>query len=446
MKMFSRLVGVSLLCLAAKTNAEPARPNIVLIMADDLGYECIGAYGGTSYKTPVLDALAQKGIRFNHCYAQPLCTPSRVKLLTGVSNIRNYEMFGYLNSSETTFANLLKEQGYATCIAGKWQLSGDADTIRSFGFDEHCVWNMLPYHATEGKPKLKGPKNALNRYENPVLYRNGEWLSPGHGSYGPDICCAFAEDFIEKNCKKPFLVYYPMILTHSPFDPTPDSDDWKKSCEGSKKHKNKTVYFKDMVAYADKLVGRITKKLDQLGLRENTLVIFIGDNGTDTHITSFMGPRRVAGGKGLMTNAGTHVPLIVSWPQTAAPGDICDDPVDFRDFLPTLCDVSGVTLPQNITLNGQSFLPQIKGKKGKNRDGIFCYYNPRPKRNGPKGRRFARDQRWKLYGSGELYDIKNDVLEKTPIPVGNANKKAADARKKLQGVINSMPAKPLRIK
>lgn len=133
------------------------QPNIVLIMADDLGYETLGCYGGKDYNTPNLDALASKGVRFEHCYSQPLCTPSRVQILTGRYNHRNYEQFGYLNPKEVTFANLLKNAGYKTCIAGKWQLGGDARTIQDFGFDEHCLWNMHAYR--EDAQNAKEPKD-----------------------------------------------------------------------------------------------------------------------------------------------------------------------------------------------------------------------------------------------------------------------------------------------
>jgi arylsulfatase A len=135
-------------------SGSPHRPNIVFIMADDLGYECIGANGGTSYQTPVIDGLARTGMRFEHCYAQPLCTPSRVKLMTGMSNARNYVKFGVLDRAQTTFAHLLKDAGYATCIAGKWQLGSEKDAPQHFGFERSCLW----HHTRDGRSMKDGKK------------------------------------------------------------------------------------------------------------------------------------------------------------------------------------------------------------------------------------------------------------------------------------------------
>src|SRR3954469_324178 len=123
--------------------ADAKKPNIVLILADDLGYETLGANGGESYKTPNLDALAAAGIRFERCYVQPLCTPTRVGLMTGMSNARNYIEFGTMEPKSTTFGNLFKKTGYATAIAGKWQLGRDKELPQRFGFDESCLWQHM---------------------------------------------------------------------------------------------------------------------------------------------------------------------------------------------------------------------------------------------------------------------------------------------------------------
>jgi arylsulfatase A len=142
------------------------RPNIILIMADDLGYECLSCNGGQSYKTPRLDQMAKTGMRFEHCYSQPLCTPSRVQIMTGRYNHRNYKSFGYLGPKEITFANLLKDARYTTCVAGKWQLNGvgqwpnwhDRDRATHFGFDEYCLWNYTKLN----NDKQSSPKYCVN--------------------------------------------------------------------------------------------------------------------------------------------------------------------------------------------------------------------------------------------------------------------------------------------
>ncbi|MCP4611767.1 MAG: sulfatase-like hydrolase/transferase [Planctomycetes bacterium] len=382
----------------------PSRPNIILIMADDLGYECIGGNGGTSYKTPVLDDLAATGVRFEHCYSQPLCTPSRVQIMTGIYNVRNYARFGVLDRGETTVAHVLKKSSYATCIAGKWQLGNEPDAAQHFGFDEACLWQ----HTVRGN-KTDGHDN---RYVNPTIDINGKTATLRKGSFGPDVCSDFLCDFMEKHKAEPFFIYYPMILTHCPFVPTPDSKDWDPSSKGSESYKGNAKYFGDMVTYMDKIVGKLTAKLDTLGLRDNTLIIFTGDNGTDKPVVSELSGRRIAGGKGLMTDAGTRVPLIANWPGTIPKGKVSSDLVDFSDFLPTLCEVAGVTVPSTLNLDGRSFLPQLQGKKGNPREWIYCWYS---RAGGPTGKEWARNQRYKLYRTGEFYNVSNDVLEKKPL-------------------------------
>ena len=374
-----------------------SKPNIILIMADDLGYECIGANGGTSYRTPVLDRLAETGIRFEHCYSQPVCTPSRVQIMTGIYNVRNYVHFGTLDRSQTTFAHLLKERGYATCVVGKWQLGREKTSPQHFGFDESCLWQHT---------------RGASRYPNPGLDINGNRVDYRDGEYGPDVVSDYACQFMERNRQTPFFVYYPMILTHCPFEPTPDSEDWDPKSRGSKTYKGNAKSFGDMVTYMDKMVGKLTDKLDQLGLRNNTLILFTGDNGTDKPIVSAMNGRQVVGQKGWPTDGGTRAPLIASWPGTVPGGVVRSDLVDFSDFLPTLCDASGTDIPAGLGIDGRSFLPQLMGRKGHPREWIYSWYSVE---GGASGREWARNQRYKLYRTGQFYDISSDVLEKRPL-------------------------------
>jgi arylsulfatase A len=396
------------------------RPNIVLIMADDLGYETIGANGGTSYATPVLDGMARGGVRFEHCYAQPLCTPSRVKIMTGIYNVRNYVRFGVLDPEQTTFANLLKRDGYATCVVGKWQLEGGFDGPHRFGFDEYCLWQL---------------NRRPGRYPNPGLEVNGKRVDYTDGEYGPDVVSDFACDFIRRHRDGPFLVYYPMILTHCPFEPTPDSPDWDPASKGSKTYKGDAKYFGDMVTYMDKIVGKFLRTLEEAGVRENTLVLFTGDNGTDRPVVSEMDGRKVAGAKGSTTDAGTRVPLIVDWPAQGASGRVCRDLVDFSDFLPTLCEAAGVGVPEALAIDGRSFLPQIKGREGNPRDWIYCWYSRSGKSK--KAKVFARTRRYKLYASGTFYDVAEDPLEKHPLgdKAADLSDEAERARAMLEGVL-----------
>ena len=408
--------------LEAATLVSSDKPNIILIMADDLGYECLGCYGSKSYKTPVLDGLAETGIRFEHCYSQPLCTPSRVKIMTGQYNFRNYVNFGVLDPKQKTFGHLLQNCGYATCVVGKWQLYGSVNQSAEVrgsgsmpgqaGFDEHCLWQI---------------KDRGSRYKDPVMVQNGKTLDSLQGKYGPDVSCDYALDFIERHKTGPFLLYFPMAIVHSPFEPTPDSEDW------GKKTKKNTKYFADMVAYMDKIVGRIVGKLGELGLRKNTLVLFVGDNGTDKSIRSQMAGIVIRGDKGNTTDGGTRVPMIANQPGVVPAGKVCGDLVDFSDFVPTFAEATGAEVPGDMPVDGRSFMPQLRGEKGNPREWIFCYYNPRWGKS--KMRRFVRDKRWKLYAGGELYDVQADVLEQNPNPTGP---EAAEAGKRLQAVLDSM--------
>ncbi len=409
-----------------------SKPNIVLIMADDIGYECFGCYGSDVYQTPHLDRLASEGVRFNHCYAQPLCTPSRVKLMTGQSNIRNYVNFSLLGRDEKTFAHSFKAAGYRTCIAGKWQLYGAehySDEIRAkgmlpgeAGFETWCLWQV---------------EKLGSRFWGPLLNVNGENIQFGKDQYGPDICNEFVTRFIADNKDQPFCVYYPMILVHDPFDPTPDSAD--------RKCKDRQQNFRDMVAYMDKCVGRIVDTLKAAGVYESTLILFVGDNGTHRDISSRLGDEMIWGGKNKTTDAGTRVPLVACLPGRLSEGVECNDLIDLSDFWPTMVEATGVPIPQDIICDGVSFLPQVQGEAGNPREAIFMYYNPYPTRKPRLECRFARDQRWKLYGDGRLYDVSNDVLEKHPIPAGQGGTEAEMACKKLQRVIDSMPDKPAKI-
>ncbi|MCU0776338.1 MAG: sulfatase-like hydrolase/transferase [Akkermansiaceae bacterium] len=379
------------------------KPNIILIMADDLGYECITANGGSSYKTPHIDQLAATGIRFEHCYAQPLCTPSRVQLMTGIYNVRNYTRFGRMDRGQTTFANLLKKQGYATCVAGKWQLGDEVDSPRHFGFDESCLWQH-----TRGRGS-----GADTRHVNPRLEINGKPVDYTNGEFGPDVINEFVRQFIGQNKDKPFFIHYPMILPHCPFVPTPGSPDYDPKSKGSPTYKGDPRYFGEMVTYMDRMVGRVIAQLEVHGVRENTLVIFTGDNGTDQPVVSMLNGKPVAGGKGQPTDAGTRVPLIVNWPGVAPKGVVSRDLVDFSDFLPTLCEATGTEVPGELEIDGRSFLPQLRGEKGHPRKWVYSWYH---KNGGPKAEHeWTRNQRYKLYSTGEFHDITRDVLEKTPI-------------------------------
>lgn len=401
------IVGISALLSGQKANAQngKSKPNIILIMADDLGFETIGSYGGASYKTPRIDQMAAAGVQFNNCYSQPICTPSRVQIMTGKSNFRNYERFGYLNPKETTFAHLLKSEGYATCIAGKWQLKGDEYAPYKAGFDEYVLWQLTFTSYNE-------------RYKNPRVVKNGEQIKYKNGEYGPQVFTDYIKGFMERHKDEPFLVYYPMVLTHRPYVPSPDSDDYDDfgaaSGGDSKAAITDPVYFKDEVEYMDKVVGEIIDKTQELGIDEHTLILFTGDNGTGHEITSIMKDgREIPGMKGETSEYGRHVPLVAYWSGTIKPGQVNEDLIDFSDFLPTLCDAAKVKVPETFITDGYSFLPSLLGQDYTPRDWIFCHYDC-GKEQYPK-RRFVHNKEWKLYESGAIYQISKDPMEQNVI-------------------------------
>jgi arylsulfatase A len=416
------LVAWFAVCERAFAADAPRKPNIVLILADDLGYETLGCNGCVSYKTPVLDKLAAEGTRFHRCYVQPLCTPTRVQLMTGQYNYRNYTHFGHIEPGQTTFAQLMKKAGYATCIAGKWQLGRDVDLPKKLGFDEHCLWQHL---------------RRPPRYANPGLEVNGKEVDYKNGEYGPDIVSDYALDFITRKKDQPFLLYYPMMLTHGPYLPTPDSKDWDPKAMGEKANKS-PEHFKDMVEYMDKLTGKLVARLEELKLRDNTLILFVGDNGTGAGTVTQTKNGPYIGGKGKTTDAGMHVPLIANWPGHVKTGAVCVELVDSTDFLPTLLEVGGASAPKELTLDGQSFWPQCRGEKGSPREWIYCWY---AQQGGAKATgEFAMDKRFKLYRGGGVYDVARDPLEKSPIDPASLDADGKAAREKLQKALEKFAA------
>ncbi len=415
MKFPSALAALLMLPFAA-LHAAGRKPNIVLFLIDDFGYECVSANGGESYKTPVMDRLAATGVRFEQCHVQPLCTPTRVQLMTGMSNRRNYTQFGHLDPSQMTFGNILKKAGYATCVVGKWQLGNGLEGPGVFGFDEYALWQLT---------------RRPGRYKNPGLEINGKLRDYTMNEYGPDLVNDYALDFITRKKDAPFFLYYPMILTHDPYDPTPDSADYldAKGGQGGKgKGRGPSGHFPDMVTYADKMIGRVVAKLDELKLRDNTLILVLGDNGTGKGTKSRFKGRDVVGGKGTTTAWGTHVPFIGNWPGHVANGKVCADLIDSTDFLPTICEATGTPIPAELKIDGRSFLPQLRGEKGNPREWLYAWYN---RGGGPKASaEFTHDANFKLYTDGRFYAVDKDDLEKSPLadPGLDANAKAAKAK------------------
>jgi len=399
---------------------EQQLPNIVLILADDLGTEVLGCYGGTTYSTPNIDALAETGLKFDQCYSTPLCSPSRVKLLTGRYGFRTGQKWGYIPPGEITFGHILKKSGYKIALAGKWQmalLKDDTNHIKKMGFDESCVFG---WH--------EGPC-----YYEPLIYENGNILNDVKDKYGPDVYADFLIDFIKQNKNNHFFAYYAMSLPHEISNdmPTPPPFGPKGRYES----------YKENVEYADKLVGKVIESLNDLNLRKNTLIIFTGDNGTPYHyitkykngkyirepVYSSIGDSLIRGGKKFMTDAGTHVPLIANWEGVTPKGKTNDDLIDFSDFMPTFAELTGTKMPEDKEIDGHSFAPQIVGEKANPRNWIYQEW---------EGKAWIRNQDWKLYNDGRLINMKNDPLEKHPVLSKNDTEKSKKIRNYFRKELN----------
>jgi len=370
-----KIIGIllsTLSCVVSAAEITGTKPNVVFILADDLGVECLSAYGGTSHKTPNIDRLAKEGMRFTKSFSHPFCSPSRGSLLTGrypfqnglkvVLHSKKQENI-YLKPSQPSFPRQLKQHGYATQIVGKWHVSLEHkhNTIREFGFDHYQTWGIFDE---------KGEKTT--RFWNPYLLRDDRIIAAEiKNRYGPDVDLEVYLDFIKTNAKaeKPFLAYYSTCLPHYPWEPTPDSKEKTYRAPNSD-HKGDPKYFPDMLAYLDKQIGSMLQTLDDLGIADNTIIIFLADNGTDTGLVNQWGEgKSIAGGKGTMTDRGTHVPLLIRWPGKIKAGSVCEDLVDCTDFLPTLCELTGAKLPEP-SIHGRSFAPQLLGQPGQPREWI----------------------------------------------------------------------------
>jgi arylsulfatase A len=392
--------------------SQAVRPNVILILSDDVGLGDVGCSGGP-FKTPQIDALAKGGMRFEYCYSTPLCGPSRCELLTGrypfrTGLINNNSRNAIQPSREIMIPTVMKKAGYATVSVGKWgQMSlGPGE----WGFDEYLVF----------------PGSGRYWREQTTHYRvNGKVQDLAEGQYLPDIMHSFLVDFISRHKDRPFFVYYPMSHIHGPIVHTPDS----KEGEG------KNRLYADNVEYMDKLVGKLIAELDRLNLREKTLVLFTGDNGTarfGTEISSVNG-RSISGTKATMLEGGSRVPLVANWPGVTPAGKINGDLIDFSDFFATLAEIGGAKLSEGVTLDSHSFAAQIKGEKGKPRDWVYVELN---------GKSYARDARFKLTNGGELYDLSDAPYKEILVPVESADPAVIAARENLQRILVQHPAAP----
>ena len=411
MNNITRLILAALLlaplaALHAADASQHSKPNIIFILADDLGIGNVSCYGADNYKTPNIDRLASEGIRFTHAYTAPLCGPSRALIMTGRYAFRtgatNQDATGRMKPSvETMMPAYLKPAGYVTSCIGKWgQLPlGPAE----FGFDDYL--------------KFRGSGVYWNTTAKAEKYiENGEEKTLHDKEYMPDLMHEHLVKFLTKHRDDPFYIYYPMSHVHGELQRTPDSAPEPKDL------------MADNVAYMDKLVGKLVAELERLKLREKTLLIFMGDNGTGKAWAekSTIGGRQLSGMKGSMLECGGLVPMIANWPGVTPAGEVSQDFVDSTDFIPTFAELVGAKLPPDKILDGHSLVAQLRGESGKPRDWIFIELA----RNW-----YVRENGWKLNEAGELFDMSDAPFTEKSVAADTKDPAATAARQRLQAAL-----------
>lgn len=438
--------------LLAKGNASQP-PNILFILVDDLGKEWVSCYGAEDIQTPNIDALAEEGMKFNNAYSMPQCTPSRTALLTGkypwrTGYVNHWDVprwgvgyFDWKQKENTTFARLMKDLGYVTAAAGKWQINDfriEPQAMKKHGFDDWAMWTG----AETGNPP------SDRRYQDAYI-NTPDGSKTYTGEFGPDIYTDCLINFMRQHKEKPMCLYFPMALTHIPLVATPDEP----------KVKSKIDKHKAMVRYMDKMVGRLVSTLDELEIRDRTIVIFTTDNGTTggkRGVTGTRNGKEVEGSKGQKTEAGVCAPFIVNAPGLVPAGVETDALTDFCDMLPTFVELGGGHVPDDLIIDGVSIAPLILGKEqDSDRKWIMALGHGGAKldKDGVRGvkdfaTRVIRDKKFKVWVSDEkkitrLHDLKEDPWEeKNLLRSDRAEHKKALG--KFQNVVDSLPDKDAR--
>lgn len=447
-QLFTLTVMVGMYTSCTIETPEKKEPNILFILIDDLGKEWISGYGAEDVKTPNIDALAKTGMNFENAYSMPQCTPSRITLLTGQYPWRN----GWVNHYDVprlghgarfdpdrnpSFGKNLREAGYATCIAGKWQINDfrlEPEATVNAGFDEYCMW-------TGGENGGPSTKASQLRYWDPYI-RTKEGSKTYKGQFGPDIYTDFIIDFMKKNKEKPMMIYFPMCLTHGPLTTTPLEPDAPREEQ-----------HKAMVRYTDHILKRLLDTLEELKIRDNTIIVWTTDNGTGVGQIGRMNGRYVRGGKMKSTENGINAPFIVNCPGTVPEGVVTDALVDFTDILPTFCDLAGAGIDDKYLYDGYSFAPVILGEKRNSPrqtimalGGHFAMLKNDRVRSVHNFRdRVIRDKDYKAYVDttghiSEIIDFKTDFDEVNNL-INEKGVKIVAAKNKFQQVVNQLPKK-----
>ena len=434
--MQSRLVLITVIGLSAAANtlwfggaqaAESSRPNIVVIMPDDQGYGDQGVTGNRVIRTPNIDALAQDSASMSDFYVCPVCSPTRASLMTGRYHYRTrvvdtFKGRSMMEPDEITIAEILRDSGYATGIFGKWHL-GDNYPLRPIdqGFDESYI------HRGGGLAQPSEPIENGKRYTNPILFENGKQIQTK--GYCTDLYFDAAINFIDR-CKAdetPFFVYLPTNAPHGPYHDVPNelyeyykTTDLKSIMTGNRGNVDQLARIAAMIENVDQNVGKLDRHLRDQGLFENTIVIFLVDNGPNSQ--RYVGPFR--GMKATVHEGGIRSPLFVRWPARLTAGTVSDRISAHIDLLPTIVDAAGVDLPAEAKVDGRSLLPLLEGKQTEWPDRHLVLQVHRGDQPVRYHHMAVRNQQWKLvHPSGfgkenmpanvpfELYDMSSDQGE-----------------------------------
>ncbi|HKI87640.1 MAG TPA: sulfatase [Draconibacterium sp.] len=426
-------VGFVLTACSIKTDVPP---NFVFILADDMGYAENGVYGSTYYQTPNIDKLATEGMRFTNAYAAcAVCSPTRASIMTGKyparlhitdfvagNNSDDYPLTQpnwqkYLPLEEITFAEILKAHGYRTALFGKWHLSPDKKPPKSLpfnpdkqGFDECFVTYK--------------PSNGLAQ----------PWQIPELDAHNVDTITSLSIDFLERNKANPFFLFVSHNSIHDPLMEKAATIEKYEKLSATEAPENHPV-IAAMIERLDNSCGKIFSKIKELGLEQNTVVIFFSDNG-GRDVYAKQTPLRA--GKGWLYEGGIREPLIVKWKGKIEPATFSESMVSSIDFLPTFLDISGIDLPENI--DGKSFYPVLKDPSVKNHENLFWHYPHYHQGSGMIPAGVVRSGNYKLIewyeplllkneNTWELYDLKNDISE---------TKNLADSIPKIANVLREL--------
>jgi arylsulfatase A-like enzyme len=398
------VVGTGMLFHRTEDHPKSTTPNILLIVADDMGYADLGCYGSKDIRTPNLDRLAQDGVRLTDCYAFPICSPTRAALITGHYPQRNgfdwvinyTEKNRGLSAKKPTLAGMLKKQGYATALFGKWHLGYKPEFgPNAHGFDEFFGFLAadLDYYAhtdANGDPGL---------YENTKLVETKGYLT--------DLITERSLAFLKKNAKGPFFLEVAYNAPHWPFQP-PDKPEDRRTLRTYGPETGTRADYVRMIERMDEGVGKLLDALDDAGVAKNTLVIFINDNGGER--LSDNGP--LFHGKYTVWEGGIRVPSMLRWPGVLPAKTVSDQPVIAMDLTATMLTAAGVELPADKPLDGEDVVPVLSGKKEAHERSFF-WRLPRPDMR--FGQMAVRRGKWKYVYDREmelLFDLEKDIGEK----------------------------------